>query len=79
MPCRWRIWSRIGHQAYQYHGEAEGETFTQACHAFAAANPAFAADFEPAHMTHNGNELLPLDRRIDGQKVQFGAPPSTPN
>jgi hypothetical protein len=68
----WRIWSRIAHQAYEYLGEAEGETFEEACHAFAKAHPTFGADFEPVRMTHNGNELLPLDGRVDGQRVQFG-------
>lgn len=74
MACKWRIWSRVGEDAYEYLGEAEGETFKDACRALAEANPVFGADFEPVRMTHNGNELLALDRRVDGQRVQFGSP-----
>lgn len=76
MTYKWRIWSRLGPQAYEYLGQADGETFAEACQALAEARPDFRADFEPRAMTHNGNELVPLDRRIDGQEVQFGAPPT---
>lgn len=70
---QWHIWCQIKPGAFEYLGQAEGESFENACHHLAESNPAFRADFEPTRMTFNGNPLVPLDRRIDGARVQFGS------
>ena len=68
----WRIWSGIAYGAFEFLGEAEGETFADACQAYAASHPAFAAEFNTRRLTFQGFPLVPLDRRIDGEKVCFG-------
>ena len=73
MANTWRIWTNVDFGAFEYLGEAEGDTFTDACHAMAAADPAFAAEFDPLAMTLLGAPLIPLDSRLQGRRLQFGA------
>lgn len=72
MLQHWRIWSFVGHGAYEFHGEGAGENFEEACRDLAARNAGFASAFDPDAMTVRGNPLIPLDRRIDGVRVQIG-------
>ena len=72
MAGTWRIWTSLGYGAFEYLGDAEGDTFTDACRAKAAADPAFAAEFDPIAMTLQGFPLVPLDSRIEGRRVQLG-------
>lgn len=69
----WHIWAEIRPGAFEYLGRADGETFEDACRRHAQASRDFRQDFEPEKMTFNGHPLVPLDRRIDGVRVQFGA------
>jgi len=68
----WKIWSAVGFGAFEYLGEAEGETFQAASRRLAAENPNFREAFDPHRMTFQGCPLVPLDRRIDGTSIQFG-------
>jgi len=47
-------------QAY-YWGQAEGETFTEACQQLARINPAFAEYFDAERLTHWGCRLFPTE------------------
>ncbi|PSC05375.1 hypothetical protein SLNSH_09260 [Alsobacter soli] len=71
MPTLWRIWTAVGADAYEFIGEATGDSFAAACASFAERNPAFAKDFDPHALRYQGFALVPLERRIDGQAVQF--------
>jgi len=72
MTSIWRVWTSVGYGAFEYVGEAPGDTFQDACRVMADANAAFAADFDPVAMTYQGCPLIPLDSRIEGRRVQFG-------
>ncbi len=62
----------MGYGAFDYLGDAEGESFHDACCNMAGRDPAFAADFDPKAMTLQGFPLIPLDGRIEGRRVQLG-------
>lgn len=70
--AHWHIWAQVGLGAFEFLGEADGDDFEEACWNLASANREFRAEFDGKSMTFNGNSLVPLDRRIDGAKVQFG-------
>ncbi len=68
----WRVWSRVGYGAFEYLGDAAGESFKQACESLANTNPDFARDFDPPNETLQDCPLVPLERRVDGRQFADG-------
>ena len=63
---QWRIWIEVAENAHAYLGEAEAETFAEACLAYVAAHAEHQDDFDITTMTLRGCRLVALDRRRDG-------------